>query len=82
MSDRRRLRVVGPDEKPGDAEDGAWTVVLEDLGVARGYIVEASAEMEACPGPKAALASLMVTLRAHIDECIRQADNARKAVGP
>jgi hypothetical protein len=76
MSDRRRLRVVGDDDRADDP--GSWVVVLEDLGVAKGYIVEASAEMEQCPGPKAALASLMVTLRAHIDECIRQADEARR----
>jgi hypothetical protein len=79
MSDRRRLRVVGADERSGD-DAGSWVIVLEDLGVAKGYIVEATAEMDACPGSKAALASLMVTLRAHIDECIRQADEARKAI--
>lgn len=74
------LRVVGDDEKPGDVKSGQWVVVLEDLAVAKGYVIEATAELDECPGPKAALASLMVTLRAHLDECIRQADNARKAV--
>jgi len=76
MSDRRRLRLVGADERAEDV--GSWAIVLEDLGVAKGHVTEAAAEIAHCPGNKAALGSVLATLLAALDECIRQADNARK----
>jgi hypothetical protein len=68
--------VVGPDERDDDV--GSWAVVLEDLGVAKGYVVEASAEVQAIPGNHAALSTVLVTVRNALDECIRQADEARR----
>jgi hypothetical protein len=43
MSDRR-LRVVGPDEQ-ADPTGPALAVVAEDVGVARGMVTEARAEV-------------------------------------
>jgi hypothetical protein len=40
----RRLRAVGPDERP-DPVGPALAVVAEDVGVARGMVTEARAEV-------------------------------------
>lgn len=44
-----RLRVVGKDERVGE-KAGRLQVVLEDLAVAAGHIVEARAELAECEG--------------------------------
>lgn len=50
MADEPKLRVVGPDERLPD-KAGSIAVVLEDLGVAHGYLIEARAELVECAHP-------------------------------
>lgn len=48
--DPPKLRVVGDDERVGDGEQGRLPMVLEDLDVAHGHVVEATAELRAVAG--------------------------------
>lgn len=53
MTDRRHLRPVGEDERAPE-KAGSLAVVIDDLEVAHGHVVEARAELAECPQPGAA----------------------------
>lgn len=50
MSDHKHLRPVGDDERMPE-KAGSIAVVLEDLGVAHGHVIEARAELVECAHP-------------------------------
>lgn len=77
MSDNvRHLRPVGPDERMGE-KTGSLPVVVEDLEVAHGHIVEAAAEAGECAGDVTELVDTLIVAEAAVTKAIRAAHKAQ-----
>lgn len=77
MGDRPRLRAVGPDERE-PPKDGSLDTVVEDLEVAHGHVVEATAETHECPGDVEELAGTLFVAEAAVSKALRAARKARE----
>lgn len=76
MGDLRHLRPVGPDERMPD-KAGSLSTVVDDLEVAHGHIVEATAEAAECPGDMVELVDTLIVAEAAVMKAIRAAHKAR-----
>ena len=76
-ADRPRLRVVGGDERMPD-KAGSFAVVVEDLEVAHGHVVEATAEAAECPGDTEQLVDALFVAEAAVTKALRAAHRARE----
>jgi len=75
----RHLRPVGEHERAG--KDGDINVVVEDLEIAHGHIVEARAEAQACPGDELELSDLgdaLLVADAAVQKALRHAHRAKR----
>lgn len=80
MADRRHLRPVGDDERMPE-KTGSLAVVIEDLEVAHGHVVEAAAETAECPDMTESLVDALVVADAAVTKAIEQAHKARHPAG-
>jgi hypothetical protein len=82
MADERpNLRVVGGDERMPD-KTGSLGVVIEDLEVAHGHVVEATAEAAECPEDTEQLVDALFVAEAAVTKALRAAHEARHPAGP
>lgn len=77
MSKRRRhLRPVGRDERTDAAQPGSIPVIIEDLEVAHGYVVEAAAEAGEVDPPADALVDTLIVANSAVNQALRAAHEA------
>lgn len=76
MTDRRHLRPVGEDERMSDPT-GSLPVVIEDLEVAHGHVIEAHAEAQECAGPPVELIDALQVAEAAVTKALRAAHEAK-----
>ena len=72
MPDRRHLRPVGDHERVGH-NAGSMPVVIEDLEVAHGHIIEAAAEAAECDGQVDDLVDTLIIAEAAVQKALREA---------
>jgi hypothetical protein len=75
MADRRHLRPVGDDERMAD-KTGSLPVVIEDLEVAHGHVVEAQAEAAEVPGDVVELIDALHVANDAVTKALQQAHQA------
>lgn len=76
MPDRRHLRPVGPDERSDTEQPGSIPVVIEDLEVAHGYVIEAKAEAVELTPPAVELVDALRVADDAVDRALRAAHHA------
>lgn len=72
MADRRHLRPVGDNERVGE-NAGSMPTVIEDLEVAHGHIIEATAEAAECDGQVDELVDTLIVAEAAVQKALREA---------
>lgn len=74
---RRHLRPVGEGERAGDDDDvGSLGAVLDDLEIAHGHVVEATAEAAACRGDVVELVDALYVADAAVTKALQAARKA------
>lgn len=73
----RHLRPVGDDERQPPEQDGDIGVVIEDLEIAHGHVIEARAEASAMPDEHPELHDALYVADAAVTKALRQAHKAK-----
>jgi hypothetical protein len=74
----RHLRPVGDDERMPE-KSGSLQVVVDDLEVAHGHVVEACAELAECPEDTTGLLVVLMGVEKDLGRCLQA---ARDRLGP
>lgn len=81
MRERRHLRSVGDDGRVEPENDGDLGVVVEDLEIAHGHVVEARAEAGALTEQHDGLNDALTAADAAVTKALLQAHRAGRAGG-